>query len=79
MEKIPALLVTGFLGAGKTTIILHLIEQLQKLGHKVVYIKNEIGSQTTDTAVIQQTHIQTKELLNGCICCTLTWTVCSGD
>ena len=72
MEKISTTLVTGFLGSGKTTIILHLIEQLQGKGHTVVYVKNEIGSDTTDTEIIKRTHIQTKELLNGCICCTLT-------
>lgn len=69
---IPTTVFTGFLGAGKTTIILHIVEQLQKKGEKVAYIKNEIGDETTDSDIIQQTHIKTKELLNGCICCTLT-------
>ncbi len=71
-EKIPTTIVTGFLGAGKTTIILHLIEDLIQQNITPVYVKNELGDTTTDTEIIQRTHIRTTELLNGCICCTLT-------
>jgi G3E family GTPase len=71
-QKIATTVFTGFLGAGKTTIILYLVEQLQKSGEKVAYIKNELGDETTDGAIIERTHIKTKELFNGCICCTLT-------
>ncbi len=67
----PVTIVTGFLGSGKTTIILHLVEQLQSRGEQVVYIKNELGNQDIDTQIIKTTRIETRELLNGCICCTL--------
>lgn len=50
---------------------MHLIDQLQSQGQQVVYIKNEIGDADIDTKLLQQKHIQTRELLNGCICCTL--------
>lgn len=69
---IPTTIVTGFLGAGKTTIISHLIDHLQNKGEQVAYVKNEIGDATIDNTIMQGKHIQTKELLNGCICCTLT-------
>ena len=70
-QKIPATLFSGFLGSGKTTIISHLIEVLQSRGEQVVYIKNEIGDTDIDSQLLQAQGIKTKELLNGCICCTL--------
>lgn len=70
-NKIPTTIVSGFLGSGKTTIISHLIDKLQANGIQVVYIKNEIGDTDVDTQIMKNKGIQTKELLNGCICCTL--------
>jgi G3E family GTPase len=69
--QIPVTVFSGFLGSGKTTIITHVIDELQQQGIQVVYIKNEIGSENIDSTLMQGKHIQTKELLNGCICCTL--------
>ncbi|PIY79009.1 MAG: hypothetical protein COY81_04815 [Candidatus Pacebacteria bacterium CG_4_10_14_0_8_um_filter_43_12] len=71
IPRVPTTVFTGFLGAGKTTIIANLIDQLQTTGVKVVYIKNEIGNENVDAKIFKGKHIQTKELLNGCICCTL--------
>jgi G3E family GTPase len=70
-NKIPTTVFSGFLGSGKTTIISELIETLQKKGEQVVYIKNEIGETDIDTKILKGKGIKTKELLNGCICCTL--------
>lgn len=71
MPNIPTTIFTGFLGSGKTTIISHLIDQLQAKGEQVVFIKNEIGETDIDSLMMQQKGIETEELLNGCICCTL--------
>lgn len=71
MNKVPTTVFSGFLGSGKTTIILNLIDELQKEGKQVIYIKNEIGDEDVDGKIIQGKGIKTKELLNGCICCTL--------
>lgn len=71
MNKVPTTVFSGFLGSGKTTIILNLIDELQKKGKQVIYIKNEIGDEDVDGKIIQGKGIKTKELLNGCICCTL--------
>lgn len=70
-NKTPTTIFSGFLGSGKTTIISHLIEILQKNGEQVIYIKNEIGDTDIDSKVLEGKGIKTKELLNGCICCTL--------
>jgi len=69
--KIPTTIFAGFLGSGKTTIIASLIDQLQTAGQQVVFIKNEIGNEDVDGKIMRGKHIVTKELLNGCICCTL--------
>lgn len=71
MTLIPTTVFSGFLGSGKTTIISHLVDELQTQGKQAVYIKNEIGSENVDGVLMEGKHIQTKELLNGCICCTL--------
>lgn len=70
-HKTPTTVFSGFLGSGKTTIISHLIDAVQERGEQVVYIKNEIGDVNVDGELMEGKHIQTKELLNGCICCTL--------
>ncbi len=70
-NKIPTTVFSGFLGSGKTTIISNLIDTLQKNGEQVVYIKNEIGDTDIDSKILEGKGIKTKELLNGCICCTL--------
>lgn len=71
IQKIPTTVIMGFLGSGKTTIILGLVEYLAKQKKKVVYIKNEVGQADLDTKLMKGKVTQTKELLNGCICCTL--------
>jgi G3E family GTPase len=71
-DKIPVTIVTGFLGSGKTTIISHLIDYLIQEKQKVAYVKNEIGDISIDGKLMVGKNIATRELLNGCICCTLT-------
>jgi G3E family GTPase len=70
--KVPATVFTGFLGSGKTTIIAHLIDYLLENKVKVAYVKNEIGDVNIDGTILKGKNIQTRELLSGCICCTLT-------
>lgn len=70
-QAIPTTVINGFLGAGKTTIINGLIDQLLAQQQKVVFIKNEIGDTDLDAQLLRGKNIITKDLLNGCICCTL--------
>jgi G3E family GTPase len=67
---LPLTIISGQLGAGKTTIILNLIKQLDK-DHKYVWLKNEYGDVNIDTKLINESNIKTKEILNGCLCCVL--------
>ena len=61
---------SGFLGAGKTTLIKKLISEAYK-GEKIVLIENEFGDIGIDGAFLQDSGIQINELNSGCICCSL--------
>ena len=68
---IPITIVTGFLGAGKTTLILNLIPQLPA-GYRVALLKNEFGSVEVDSRLARAGAVAgVTELLGGCICCNL--------
>lgn len=68
--KVPVTIITGTLGAGKTTIIRNLVEQLPK-DYDLVWLKNEYGDVNIDSEVAKSSNIATKEVLNGCLCCVL--------
>ena len=61
---------SGFLGAGKTTLIKKLIAEAWK-GQKVVLIENEFGEVGVDGGFLKDSGIQITEMNSGCICCTL--------
>ena len=61
---------SGFLGAGKTTLIRKLISESYK-GEKLVLIENEFGDIAIDGAFLQDAGIEITEMNSGCICCTL--------
>lgn len=76
MNKIvPITVLTGYLGAGKTTLINHVLNNQE--GYKVAVIVNDIGEVNIDAELIQKGGIVNEEdsnlvpLSNGCICCTL--------
>lgn len=63
--------VSGFLGAGKTTLIQKLLkEAFQK--EKVVLIENDFGEISVDAALLKSGGIEVKEINSGCICCSLS-------
>ena len=61
---------SGFLGAGKTTLIKKLIEEAYK-GEKVVLIENEFGEIGIDGGFLKDSGVQINEMNSGCICCSL--------
>jgi cobalamin biosynthesis protein CobW len=73
--KIPATVITGFLGAGKTTLIRHLLENAK--GRRIALIINEFGEMGVDRELLTGCDIEgceeenIVELANGCICCTV--------
>ena len=71
MTPIPITILTGFLGSGKTTIILNLLPQLPKT-YRLALLKNEFGDLAVDSQLASASSISgVRELLNGCICCNL--------
>jgi cobalamin biosynthesis protein CobW len=74
-SKIPTTIVTGFLGAGKTTLIHHLLENAR--GRRLALLINEFGEVGVDGEILRGCGVETCpeeniiELANGCICCTV--------
>ena len=62
--------ISGFLGAGKTTLIKKLYAEVFK-NEKVVLIENEFGEIGIDGAFLKESGIEIKEINSGCICCSL--------
>src|SRR5215467_10572207 len=75
MQRIPATIITGFLGAGKTSLVRHLLANAA--GHKLAVIVNEFGELGIDREVLLGCGDETcteediVELANGCLCCTV--------
>jgi cobalamin biosynthesis protein CobW len=75
MAKIPVTIVTGFLGAGKTTLIRHVLEHAG--GRRLALIINEFGDVGVDGTILKSCGIEScpeeniVELANGCLCCTV--------
>lgn len=74
-RKVPVTIVTGFLGAGKTTLVRHTIENAE--GRRLALIVNEFGDVGVDGAILRSCGVENCpdeniiELTNGCLCCTV--------
>lgn len=78
MHKIPVTVITGFLGAGKTTLIRHLLQHNQ--GRRIAVLVNEFGEVGIDGELLKSCQVCDEEnagdsnileLANGCLCCTV--------
>ena len=75
VAKVPCTIVTGFLGAGKTTLVRHVLENAG--GRRLAVIVNEFGDVGIDGEILKSCGIEScpedaiVELANGCICCTV--------
>jgi len=75
LARVPCTVVTGFLGAGKTTLIRHLLENAK--GKRLALIVNEFGDVGVDGEILRSCGVDScpeeniVELANGCICCTV--------
>lgn len=66
---VPVLLVTGFLGAGKTTVVNHLLAHAE--GRRIAAVVNDFGAINIDAELIADASDGVVSLSNGCICCSL--------
>lgn len=69
MSKVD--IISGFLGAGKTTLIKKLLKESSLKDEKVVLIENEFGEIGIDGGFMREAGVQVNELSQGCICCSL--------
>jgi len=70
MSLIPATILTGFLGAGKTTVLKRILHEAH--GQKIAVIENEFGEENIDSDIlVSDTTEQIIQMSNGCICCTI--------
>jgi cobalamin biosynthesis protein CobW len=75
LAKVPCTIITGFLGAGKTTLVRHVLENAE--GRRLAVIVNEFGDVGIDGEILKSCGIESctedsiVELSNGCICCTV--------
>ncbi len=65
-------IITGFLGSGKTTLMIKLAKRATKKGLKVGIVVNEVGDVGIDDQFMRRLGLNVWEILGGCICCTLT-------
>ena len=71
-RRVPVLVVSGFLGSGKTTLVRHLLQSAQDSGARVAVISNEFGALGIDQALLGDGGEAFVELEGGCVCCQLS-------
>jgi cobalamin biosynthesis protein CobW len=71
-RRIPALVVSGFLGSGKTTLVRRLLADAQAHGVRVALVSNEFGELGIDAALLGRMQDEYVELRGGCVCCKLS-------
>jgi G3E family GTPase len=70
--SVPVLVVSGFLGSGKTTLVRRVLERAQAEGVRVALISNEFGDLGIDQALLARMDEDYVELRGGCVCCRLS-------
>ena len=71
-RKVPALVVSGFLGSGKTTLIRHILAEATRREVRVALVSNELGALGVDRALLGEGGEAYVELEGGCVCCELS-------
>lgn len=71
-DRIPALIVSGFLGSGKTSLLRHLLADARQSGVRMAVVSNEFGELGIDAELLERQQDDYVELSGGCVCCRLS-------
>jgi G3E family GTPase len=71
MKKAEVYILSGFLGSGKTSLLKRLLADEHRTGRKTAVMMNELGQVSIDSDVVDEGDFTLKELLGGCICCSI--------
>lgn len=63
--------VAGFLGSGKTTALMKIVDGLTQRGHRIAIVVNDVGDISVDARFIEAHGLKAKEISGGCICCQI--------
>lgn len=66
------ILITGFLGSGKTSFVLRVSEQLSREGSRIAIVENEVGEVGVDGQFLKSRGLALKEIYAGCVCCQVS-------
>lgn len=69
LERTPVILVTGFLGAGKTTLVRRWLGESPMTGRKLGGVMNDFGAVNVDALLVQKPDLPVTEVQGGCLCC----------
>lgn len=69
-------ILAGFLGSGKTTVLMELAGFLVRNGKRVVILENEISSTAVDNQLLESRGFQVRTIFAGCICCSSSGVLC---
>lgn len=71
MQNMKIAQIAGFLGSGKTTALMKIVDELVKRKHKVAIVVNDVGDISVDARFIEAHGLKAKEISGGCICCQI--------
>ena len=69
MDRLPVILLTGFLGSGKTTLLLRWLSDAPATGRRLGVIMNEFGEDSVDSQLIGRPGLALEQVSGGCVCC----------
>lgn len=70
------LILAGFLGSGKTTVLMELADYLTGAGERVVVLENEVSTTPIDNQILAQRGLPVRTISGGCICCASSGLLC---
>src|SRR4051794_17000415 len=79
MQKPKLVLIGGFLGSGKTTLMAQAGKRLAEKGKRVGLITNDQAADLVDTELLKQTGLDVKEVAGACFCCKFDDLIAKGD